>query len=269
MLFSVIIPSYNCGRKLEVTIESVLSQPAGLYELIVVDGGSADDTLDVIGKFEGRLRYVSEADRGVYDAINKGVRMSLGKYVFILGAGDRLREGVLPRVAGMLPPAASFVYGDAYLERYDFLMAGPIDKPDFIKTNICQQSIFYERGVFDLLGGFDLRYSVFADWAFNMKCFADPRLSKVYLGLIVADFEGWGISDVQADAQFVKDFPALIRRYVGVAHYVRYRIYLTRVSLYRFRRGLADFVKEAATQPGALLRRQKPRGFQGKADTTR
>jgi glycosyltransferase involved in cell wall biosynthesis len=245
MLFSVIIPSYNCGRKLETTIESVLSQPSGLYELLVVDGGSTDDTLDVVRKFEGRLRYVSEADRGVYDAINKGVRMSRGKYVFILGAGDRLREGVLSRVAVMLTPEASFVYGDAYLERYDFLMAGPVEKPDFIKTNICQQSIFYERSVFDLLGGFDLRYSVFADWAFNMKCFADPRLRKVYLGLIVADFEGSGISDMQHDAHFVNDFPRLIRKYVGVGHYLRYRIYLTRVFFYRFRHGLADFVFKA------------------------
>lgn len=242
MLFSVIIPSYNCGRKLEATVESVLSQPAGLYELIVVDGGSRDGTLDVIRKFAGRLRYVSEADRGVYDAINKGVRMSRGEYVCVLGAGDRLRDGVLSRVAGMLPPEPSFVYGDAYLERHGVLMGGALEKPDFIRTNICQQAIFYERSVFDLLGGFDLRYNVYADWEFNMRCFADPRLRKVYLGLVVADFEGWGISDMQEDAQFVKDFPTLVRKYVGVGHYLRYRIYLTRVSLYRFRHGLADFV---------------------------
>ncbi len=269
VLFSVIIPSYNCGRKLEATIESVLSQTEGLCELIVIDGGSTDDTLDVIGKFEGRLRYVSETDRGVYDAMNKGVRMSSGKYVFILGAGDRLREGVLSRVAEVLPDGPSFVYGDAYLERHGVLMGGLLEKADFIRTNICQQAIFYERSVFDLLGEFDLKYNVYADWAFNMKCFADPRLRKLYLGLVVADFEGWGISDTQKDAHFVNDFPDLIRRYVGMSHYLRYRIYLTRVSFYRFRRGLADFVKEAATQPAALFRRHKTQHFQGKANTTR
>ena len=267
-LFSVIIPCFNCGPKLRATIESVLSQREGLYELIVVDGGSADDTLDVIREFASRLRYVSERDGGVYDAINKGVRMSRGKYVFILGAGDRLREGVLSHVARMLPPEPSFVYGDAYLERHGVLMGGALEKSDFIVTNICQQAIFYERSVFHLLGGFDLKYRVYADWVFNMRCFADPRLRKVYLGLIVADFEGWGISDMQEDAQFVNDFPGLIRRYVGLGHYLRYRTYLTRVSFHRFRHGLAGFVKEAATQPVALLRRQKPQGFQGKADNT-
>lgn len=253
--FSVIIPSYNCGRKLAATIESVLSQPDGLYELIVIDGGSDDETLDVIRKFAGRLRYVSESDRGLYDAMNKGVAMSRGKYVLILGGGDRLRDGVLGRVANLLPDGPSFVYGDAYLERHGVTMGGAAERADFIRTNICQQAIFYERTVFELLGGFDLRYRVYADWAFNMKCFADTRLRKVYLGMTVADFEGWGVSDTQTDAHFVKDFPTLIRKHVGLGHYVRHRIYLARVSFYRFRRGLADFVKETARRRGSLLRR--------------
>jgi glycosyltransferase involved in cell wall biosynthesis len=256
VLFSVIIPSYNCGPKLEATIESVLSQQAGLYEIIVVDGGSTDETLDVIRKFAGRLRYVSESDRGVYDAMNKGVAMSAGKYVFILGGGDRLRGGALQRVAALLPDEPSFAYGDAYLERHGVLMGGATERADFIRTNICQQAIFYERTIFGMLGGFDLKYKVYADWAFNMECFADTRLRKVYLGLVVADFEGWGISDTQDDACFVKDFPTLIRKYVGASHYVRYRIYLARVSFYRFRHGLADFVKETARRRGSLLRRQ-------------
>ena len=256
VLFSVIIPSYNCGPKLAATIESVLSQTQGLYELIVVDGGSAGETLDVIRKFEGRLKYVSESDRGLYDAMNKGVAMSAGKYVFILGGGDRLRDGALGRVAKLLPDEPTFAYGDAYLERHGVMMGGQIERADFIRTNICQQAIFYERTIFEMLGGFDLKYKVYADWAFNMKCFADTRLRKVYLGTVVADFEGWGVSDTQTDAHFVKDFPTLIRKYVGLGHYVRHRIYLSRVSFYRFRHGLADFVKETARRRGSLLRRQ-------------
>lgn len=267
VLFSVIIPCYNCGPKLEATIESVLSQPPGLYELIVVDGGSNGETLDVIRKFAGRLTYVSESDRGVYDAMNKGVAMSKGKYVFILGGGDRLRGGVLSRVAKLLPDAPSFVYGDAYLERHGVLMGGAVEKTNFIRTNICQQAIFYERSVFEMLGGFELKYKVFADWAFNMKCFADARLRKVYLGTVVADFEGWGISDTQDDAHFASDFPKLIRRYVGLSHYARYRVYLARVSFYRFRHGLADFVKETARRRGSMPRRPWIQSSQEKVET--
>jgi glycosyltransferase involved in cell wall biosynthesis len=256
-LFSIVIPTFNCGRKLALTLESVLSQPKELYEIIVVDGGSGDETLAVIEEHSADLRFVSEPDRGVYDALNKGVAMSSGRHLLFLGAGDILKEGVLERVAEILPEGeTSFAYGDAYLVRHDVRQGGTFGRKDFITRNLCQQAIFYERKIFDLLGGFDLRYRVYADWAFNLKCFADPRVRKLYLGLLVADFEGWGISDVQEDHAFQKELPRLIRKHIGVGEYLRYRVYLVRVAFYVFRRRLANSVKAAL--PASLLRRQKP-----------
>ena len=255
--FSVVIPTFKCGPKLATTLESVLSQPAGLYEIVVVDGGSGGETERIIEEYGGHLRSVSEPDRGVYDALNKGVGMASGRHLLFLGAGDRLREGVLERVAEILPEGEpSFAYGDAYLVSHDLRQGGTFGKKDFITRNLCQQAIFYERRIFELLGGFDLRYKVYADWAFNMKCFADPRVRKLYLGLLVADFEGWGMSELQEDLAFQGDLPRLIRKYVGVDEYLRYRLYLSRVSFYVFRHKLADSLKTAL--PASLLRRQKP-----------
>jgi glycosyltransferase involved in cell wall biosynthesis len=257
-LISVIIPTYNCGPKLAPTLESVLSQPGGLCEIVVVDGGSTDETLSVAGEYGGRLRLVSEADRGVYDALNKGIGLAAGKYLFFLGAGDRLKEGVLGRVAGLLPAGElAFVYGDAYLVRHGVRVCGKFSAKEFVVRNICHQAIFYERTIFDVLGGYDLKYKVYADWAFNMKCFADRRVRKVYLDMLIADFEGWGISDTQEDAEFYRDLPRLIRKYVGLDEYLRNRIYLGRVAFHGFRHGLARSVKAAAAQPASLLRRQK------------
>lgn len=257
-LFSIVIPTYNCGRKLAATLESVLSQPEELYEIVVVDGGSTDETLDVVAECGGPVRLVSEPDRGVYDALNKGIGLSTGKYLFFLGAGDRLKEGVLELVAGRLPAAEmSFVYGDAYLARHGVRVRGEFSAKEFVVRNICHQAIFYERTIFDALGGYDLKYKVYADWAFNMKCFADARVRKVYLDLLIADFEGWGISETQQDAEFERDLPRLIRKYVGLDEYLRNRIYLSRVAFYGFRHGLARSLKAAATQPVSLLRRQK------------
>lgn len=255
-LFSVVIPTYNCGRKLAATLESVLSQPRELYEIIVVDGGSGGETLSVIEEYSASLRFVSEPDGGVYDALNKGVAMSSGRHLLFLGAGDRLKGGVLERVAEILPAGGpSFAYGDAYLVRHGVRQGGTFGREDFVKRNLCQQAIFYERTVFDLLGGFDLKYRVYADWAFNMKCFGDRRVRKLYLGLLVADFEGWGISDVQEDAPFWRDLPRLVRRHVGAGEYLRYRLYLARVSFYLFRRRLAGTLRAAL--PASLLRREK------------
>jgi glycosyltransferase involved in cell wall biosynthesis len=255
-LFSIIIPTYNCGRKLANTLESVLSQPRELYEIIVVDGGSGGETLSVIEEHSGDLRFVSEPDRGVYDALNKGAAMSSGRHLLFLGAGDLLKAGVLERVAEILPEGEpSFAYGDAYLVRHDVRQGGTFGKKDFIGRNLCQQAIFYERKIFDLLGGFDLKYKVYADWAFNMKCFADPRVRKLYLGLLVADFEGWGISDLQEDFAFQRDLPGLVRKHVGFDEYLRYRIYLARVSFYLIRRKFAGSLKTAL--PAPLNRRHK------------
>lgn len=257
-LISIIIPTYNCARKLVATLESVLSQPRDLYEIIVVDGGSTDETLGVIEEHAGELRFVSEADRGVYDALNKGITLATGKYLFFLGAGDRLKEGVLELIAGRLPEdELSFVYGDAYLVRHGVRVCGEFSLKEFMVRNICHQAIFYERTIFDVLGVYDLKYKVYADWAFNMKCFADARVRKIYLDIVVADFEGWGISDTHEDAQFYRDLPRLIRQYLGFNQYVRRRIYLSRAAFYGFRRRLAGTVKMVATQPASLLRRQK------------
>lgn len=257
-LISIIIPTYNCGPKFAATMESLKSQPSELFEVIVVDGGSTADTLSVIKDFGGDSKVVSESDRGVYDALNKGIRMATGKYLICVGAGDRLREDVLAQVAAILPEEKmAFVYGNAYLVRHGLVYAGEFTRKTFMEKNICQQAIFYERTLFDVFGTFDLRYKVYADHAFNMRCFADSRVRKIYLDMVVADFEGWGISDTQVDHRFNTDLPRLIRKYVGMQEYLRYRIYRSRVSFYDFRHRLATSARTSLTWPAPVLGRKE------------
>src|SRR5260221_9607043 len=94
---SVITPTLNPGPKLEATINSVLAQKAELFEYIIVDGGSTDETLSLVRKYGKRLTWVSKKDRGVYDAMNKGIKMARGDYLYFLGAGDHLRENILAK----------------------------------------------------------------------------------------------------------------------------------------------------------------------------
>jgi glycosyltransferase involved in cell wall biosynthesis len=223
-IFSIVLATYNCGRKVESTIQSVLCQNKDLFELIVVDGASNDDTLDYINKYKSDLKLISEKDGGVYDAFNKGINLATGEYLYFIGAGDCLREDVLETVSRFLPPdAPTFFYGDAYVVKEGIHYGGEYDAARLQTQNICHQAVFYHRDIFKLLGKFDLRYSIFSDWALNLKCFGDRRVGKRYLQCVIVDFEGGGLSSTDGDGGFKKDFPRLIRNYLGVKSYIAYQ----------------------------------------------
>ena len=81
-LFSIVIPAFRCAEKLERSIASVFAQQRELFELIVIDGNSQDATLEVLRAHEANLRWFSEPDQGVYDAMNKGIARTTGRYLF-------------------------------------------------------------------------------------------------------------------------------------------------------------------------------------------
>lgn len=101
--FSIVTVCFNSEKTITRTIESVLNQKFKNYEYIIVDGASKDNTINIVKsyetKFEGRLRYISEPDKGIYDAFNKGVRMSTGKYVWIVNSDDYIEPNALEELA--------------------------------------------------------------------------------------------------------------------------------------------------------------------------
>ena len=103
MLFSIITICFNSEKTIERTIKSVLTQTFADYEYIIVDGGSRDSTLDIVKKyeplFEGRMKWKSESDRGIYDAMNKGIMRSSGTIIGIVNSDDWLDSEALDVVA--------------------------------------------------------------------------------------------------------------------------------------------------------------------------
>ena len=101
--FSIVTVCFNSEKTIETTIKSVLQQKYKNYEYIIVDGASKDGTMNLVKsyeeKFDGRLRYISEPDKGIYDAFNKGVRMSKGKYVWIVNSDDYIEPNALEELA--------------------------------------------------------------------------------------------------------------------------------------------------------------------------
>ena len=204
--FSVVTPTFNSGAKLEATINSVLAQNKKLFEYILIDGGSTDGTLEMLRKYGRQIKWISEPDSGVYDAMNKGIAKAKGEYLYFLGAGDLLKANIFERVDQIIgDEPLTFVYGNVNWVGREVIYFGEFDADMLAKSNICHQSIFYERTIFDLIGKYDLRYPKLADYAFNLKCFADERIRKLYIAEIIADYEGGGLS-TDLDINFVKDF---------------------------------------------------------------
>lgn len=117
---SIITATYNSGKTVGDTLKSVLAQTYHDYELLVVDGASKDNTLEVVKKmeplFEGRMRYISEPDKGIYDAMNKGIRMATGDVIGILNSDDfYTSDDALACIAWTLEnEKVDAVYGDIH-----------------------------------------------------------------------------------------------------------------------------------------------------------
>ena len=120
MKISIITATYNSGKTVGDTLKSVLAQTYHDYELLVVDGASKDNTLEVVKKmeplFEGRMRYISEPDKGIYDAMNKGIRMATGEVIGILNSDDfYTSDDALACIAWTLEnEKVDAVYGDIH-----------------------------------------------------------------------------------------------------------------------------------------------------------
>ncbi|MFH1899649.1 MAG: glycosyltransferase [Patescibacteria group bacterium] len=171
---SVITPSYNQGKFIERTIKSVLDQKYPNLEYIVIDGGSTDDTLEVLKKYSSKLKWISEKDKGQADAINKGIRISTGQILSYLNSDDIYEAGSLEVIANYFTnnPEAMIVHGkgkhidknDKYIEDYP---SKPTDYLGLHPTcSICQPTTFWRRELVEEIGYFDesLKYAMDYDY---------------------------------------------------------------------------------------------------------
>ena len=227
-LFSVVIPTYNPGAKIIPTLESVVTQtPKSLREILIIDGASTDGTLERLRSYRDCANIISERDHGIYDAMNKGINVARGRFLYFLGAGDRLRPNVLAEVAAVLDPFITspdklvLAYGNVCWGTAGKIYAGRFHRSKLLHSNICHQAAFYSRELFERLGQFSNDYPVCADYEFNLRCFGSSAVKKVYFDRVVADYEAVGVSSSSAgyDRRFFADFSRLIRKYFGIRYW--------------------------------------------------
>lgn len=188
MKISVITATWNSGVTIGQTLESVLRQGYRDVEVIVIDGQSTDNTLDIVreyeGRFEGRLRWISEPDRGLYDAMNKGIAMATGDVVGILNSDDfYTSDDVLERVAREIE-GVDAVYGDIHFVNPDDLTkcVRYYSSRSFRRWQMrlgfmpAHPSFYCRRTVYTRFGLFDTDFRVAADF--------EQLLRLIYLGRI-------------------------------------------------------------------------------------
>ena len=220
---TIIIPTFRAAKTLRVTLDSVLYQDFRDFEVLVMDGGSDDGTAAIVQQAaDDRIRFISERDKGVYDAMNKGIAASRGIWLYFLGADDLLYgPGVLSSIfsAGARGHEdADFLYGDVVSPSYKGRYDGQFDFAKLLSRNISHQAIFYRRSLFDRFGGYNLGYPGYADWDLNIRLFAaaglGPRVAvRVrYIDAIIARFGPDGISS-RHDSAFLREvlFPNKLR----------------------------------------------------------
>jgi glycosyltransferase involved in cell wall biosynthesis len=211
---TIIIATYNVADFIEKAIQSIFEQRYANTELIIIDGGSSDGTIDVIKQYEDRISsWLSEPDLGIYDAMNKGVKLAKGDWIYFLGADDTL-VNCIDKVADYLKKENTIYYGDVYLPHKNKTYAGNFKWHTLVSKNINHQSIFYPRKVF-LHYLFDLKYKVLADYDLNIRCWGDGRFKFKYIPVLVAIHYDGGVSNQKSDEVFLADKPALISKYFG------------------------------------------------------
>lgn len=195
MKISIITITYNSEKTLTDTLESVLAQTYKEIEYIVVDGASKDRTMDIVKKyeplFEGKMRYVSEPDKGLYDAMNKGMRMATGDVVGILNSDDFYTgKEVLQRVAEVFQEGnVDAVYGDVHYVK-------PVDLSHFVRYYSSKPfrrwmmrlgfmpahpSFYCRREVYRKYGTFNTSYKVAADFENLLRLIFVNRIRIHYI----------------------------------------------------------------------------------------
>ncbi|WP_316735283.1 glycosyltransferase family 2 protein [Pedobacter aquatilis] len=215
-LVSVITVTYNASEFISKCIDSVKAQTYPNIEHVIIDGGSTDNTLELV---DGRVEFwISEEDKGIYDAMNKSVQFAKGRWILFLGADDTLLSG-FSDMCLLLKDKNCIYYGDSKINQHVF--GGEFNAYRLAKFNICHQSIFYPRTVFDRYH-YNLKYKVRADHDLNIRCYADSNLRFQYYPMFISQFADGGFSSVFEDKAFFKDRGKIIKEAFGFKIYLRY-----------------------------------------------
>ncbi|ODR41387.1 glycosyltransferase [Eisenbergiella tayi] len=216
LFFSIVVVSLNPGDKLFSTLQSILDQDYGNFEIIIKDGGSTDGSVQrLFGEgterkipADSRIRFFQEPDSGIYDGMNQAVQKVQGRYVLFLNCGDRFfNRSVLSDAASFIEKQEStevvrgrsyIFYGDQFNQQQNSpVHSAPVMNDFTCYRNVpCHQVCFYDAQLF-AQRGYDTDYRVRADYEHFLYCIYDKNARAVYMPVTVAFYEGGGFSETK------------------------------------------------------------------------
>lgn len=224
-VFSIITITYNASKWLEKTILSVLSQSYPHIEYIIIDGGSTDGTVEIIKRYASGISFwISEPDKGIYDAMNKGLQKATGDYVWFINAGDSLyTSDTVQQVATFIQKRKvlpDIIYGETIIidEEGRSLGLRRLKAPDKLTWKsfrmgmlVCHQSFITKRTIAPL---YDLKYRYSADFEWCIRCMKNAR-KICNTRITLSNFLDGGVSTTQRKAS-LKERYDIMCQYYGV-----------------------------------------------------
>lgn len=221
-LITVVTVVYNGEEFIEETILSVINQTYDNVEYIIIDGGSTDATLDIIRKYEHAIDYrMSEKDKGIYDAMNKGIDLATGDWINFMNAGDSfIDETVLMSIKNDLDLNLDLIYGN-HTVKDPFSGNRKIVNVRFKndKKNIpyCHQSLFAKSSVLKKMH-FNTSYKIAADYDQYMRL-KSIHAKKKHVSKVIALYLGGGVSS-SANKQIICEYYSIMKRYKPLYAYL-------------------------------------------------
>ncbi len=194
-MISIITATFNSAKTLKDTIQSVLRQTNKDFEYLIIDGGSTDETIDIVksyeSEFSGRLKWVSEKDQGIYDAMNKGIKMASGDVVGILNSDDYFTsDDILQTVDNAFKShEIDAIYGDIHFirdgnpQKCVRYYSSRMFRPFWLRFGFmpAHPSFYCKREIFDKAGLYSLDYKIGADYEMMVRLFKRHKIKSLYV----------------------------------------------------------------------------------------
>lgn len=201
MKVSIITVTFNAGSFLENTLNSIFAQSHPDIECIVIDGNSSDNTLSILEKYQNKIKFISEPDSGIYDAMNKGIGLATGDIIGILNSDDMLYSNdTIEKITNSFSLDIDCIYGNVVIVNKSDNIIRNYNSSKFILSDFefghmpAHPSFYVRREVFRDLGVYNTSFRISSDFDLLLRYLYIHKINSKYINLNIVKMRDGGIS---------------------------------------------------------------------------